>query len=131
MAKHPARSVKKKKPTSGHTVAWTLRDYCSIDATFTCHEPEGASCREYCQGRCEGGVSECDDCENYGHEPRTDRHCAHCGTPIVPVECIKVEWMDNDGALEAYGGPTVPLRDGPVEFVWQLDYFEWHYKEEV
>lgn len=128
MTKHPARSVKK-VPTSGHTVAWTLKDYGAIEATFTCHEPEGASCREYCKGMCEDGFRVCDgNCEAEGHDPVTGRHCASCGTPIVPHTCIKVEWMENDGGVETYGGPTVPLRDGPVEFVWQLDYFDWHYK---
>lgn len=112
---------------TGHTVAWTLKEYCAIEATFTCHEPEGASCREYCRGSCEDGVIVCDDCVEYGHEKRTDRHCAHCGTPIEPCKCIKIEWMDNDGALDCYAGPTVPLHDGPVEFVWQNGYFDWHY----
>lgn len=116
-------------PASGHTVAWVLKEYCSIESTFTCHEPEGADCREYCQGQCEDGPLVCDTCKGYGHEPRTDRHCARCGTPITPCECIKVEWMDNDGGLDCYAGPTVPLHDGPVEFVWQNDYFDWHYKE--
>ena len=115
---------------TGHTVAWTLTEGCQVKSTFTCHEPPNAPCREYCQGDCEDGFRLCTgNCEAEDHESRTDRHCATCGTSLVPHTCIPIEWMDNDGGVDCYAGPTVPLHDGPVEFVWQSDHFDWHYKE--
>lgn len=113
---------------SGHTVAWTITNGGYIDVTFTCDEPEGAPCREYCQGMCEDGVIECDTCEGYGHPPVEDRHCARCLTPIVPVRCLFVEWATraSDG-IDMYDGPKHPMVDGPIECEWTGDWYQWRY----
>ena len=117
---------------TGHTIAWTISDDAIVRGKFTCHEPEGAKCREYCRGNyCEDGVLVCDDCKGYGHHPVEGRHCARCGTLIHPVPCIFVEWMEADSLdIDGYCGPTMPLRDGPVEPVWDMDHFDWRYVSE-
>jgi hypothetical protein len=117
--------------SSGHTIAWTLYDWGSVSGVVTCHEPQGAVCRSACQGWCDTW-RECDYCADTEHLPREGRHCAHCGMDIADTgACEAAEWIENDGADDTYQGPTVPLRDGPIEFTWHGDHLTWAYAEAV
>lgn len=93
-----------------HTIAWTLGSGPGIEGGITCHAGAGSACREACE--CDGG-------------------CICDGATLRLVDfCNPLAWIENDdcGLVELYEGSTpTPLRDGPVEFTWEGDYYGWRY----
>ena len=96
-----------------HRIEVTIDTDGGIDAAIVCDAPEGASCRTWCDEGCEFGTSE--HWEN--HTLRDQGYCT------------QVEgWFDDP--FECYGGSTAPLRSGPVDLIWEGDYFTWRYADD-
>lgn len=90
-----------------HTIEWRIEPE-HVWGQLRCTAPEGAECRLTCPMGCESWP------------------CSH------PLEdggtCNPIEWIENsDGAVTAYGGQETALRDGPIEFNWEGDWYEWDY----
>lgn len=89
-----------------HTIEWYI-DRDSVYGAVTCTAVEGAPCRMSCPHGCPTWPC--------GHD-LTDQG-----------DCNAVEWFDNCGVIDSYGGDRRPLRSGPVEVVWNGDAWVWTY----
>ena len=59
------------------------------------------------------------------HEPPN----AACHQETYP-ECNYITWIENaDGWVEHYAGTDTPLTEGPIEFAWNGDDWDWLYSE--
>ncbi len=117
---------------SDHRVEWTHdrdtivgRIVCTADADqgaapcrWTC---SAASCQDGWSGQAEkdgdGWFHEYDEIDG-----EVVRH------PLRLESCNLVEYIDSSGGIEeSYGGGPTEVRSGPVEVLWNGDYYEWWY----
>lgn len=101
---------------SAHAIKVTIREGGPLCAEFICNADDHAECHYYCP---------LDSCEEGCMFPAQHRpgyeHFKQCGM---------VTWLEEGGTWdEQYEGPDAELRSGPIEMVWQGDYYTWRYAE--
>jgi hypothetical protein len=84
-----------------------------IDVQITCNAPEGAPCRLWCDV--------CEERTQPDHDQHEKRDQGYC---------VRTDGWFDDGSMipEQYSGGRHKVVSGPVELIWEGDYYSWRYE---
>ncbi len=97
-----------------HRIEVTIDRDGHVTGVMKCDAPHGAPCRLWCLHDCETA-----DDEHEIHHQLVDQG-----------RCIRTDgWFDE--IFDTYSGEEAPLHSGPVDLIWESDFYSWRYSDDA